>query len=174
MVAARNPKLRVPYESVLDKQTIEELKGDMDNGDYEDVVKGIESHDKIAAKPLKPDIHGGAKGKAAGKAAAKVAPVPKKPVVKGLKRVAKDLPLLTTDISLEKAREFMPVVKGASLVKQQFHQRWQVYYPKDSPPFSASRVWDEDDMMTSLMFVLKWVWDLHTAASGEQCPWNLE
>ena len=80
------------------------------------------------------------------------------------------------NLSLESAKQHLPEMVGCSLTKDEvLHNRWVVKYPKKAPPWSTSCAFlKAGGEAQALKVVLAWVWELHTFATGEPCPWDLE
>lgn len=73
------------------------------------------------------------------------------------------------------ARDLLPQgIVGCGIKRDDVrHMRWQTYYPSPEPPRSWSRCWGAQcSSAEALHFVLAACWASHTAATGEQCPYD--
>ena len=84
------------------------------------------------------------------------------------------MPLMQGDLTAAVARGYMPAVADTSLQKDTgCDYRWRAYYPRlgHSHVFQAFSVSSDRDAM---LYCIRTVWEWHTAATGEECPWILE
>ena len=72
----------------------------------------------------------------------------------------------TTDV-----RGLLPAAAGVSCSKEtKWHRRWRAAaYGRNYSACYGGAISEA----TAARQVLLWCWDLHTAATGEQCPWDL-
>lgn len=90
------------------------------------------------------------------------------------KPVQKDL-IVEGQLSSEHARQYLPDVRGCTIHKDvRLHMRWCATYPKKLPPRSATNAFGVMGDREAMMYCLRWVWQEHTAATAEECPYNLE
>lgn len=88
----------------------------------------------------------------------------------------KPQPLQGDSWTQAEAKRFLPSAAGAAIVKDVvWHHRWVVKYPRPQPPYSTSMTFAKaGSERAALIHCLSWVWDLHTQATGQQCPWALD
>lgn len=81
-------------------------------------------------------------------------------------------------IDLAEARKLLPRAKGCGLTLDVIrHYRWSVeYQTKPEAPKHCSKAFGDESVITrrdALVYVLEWVWGVHTRLTGEPCPWDL-
>lgn len=79
-------------------------------------------------------------------------------------------------ITIEEARQWKPVAKGVSLVKDlKWHGRWVGTYSTRPPPNHVAKVFGGSSGLTeaeALRHVLKVLWEWHTEQTREPCPFE--
>lgn len=79
-------------------------------------------------------------------------------------------------LTRQKAKQFLPKAKGVVLQPYPHLGRYQMYYPTDPPPPPRSHCErfgpKGNSEQTALTLCLEWCWHKHTAAIGEQCPYE--
>ena len=68
------------------------------------------------------------------------------------------------DVTLTIAQDLLP--PKAKIWSDTFCARWQVFLGKSS----HSRSWSKYGLKPSLRLCVQWAWELHKAATGEECP----
>ena len=78
------------------------------------------------------------------------------------------------DVDLAFARGYMPVLKGATLVKDTtYHMRFISHYPTVAPPRMCSKAWNAKiTQWAAVCHCLLWVSTEHTQATDERCPYD--
>lgn len=82
----------------------------------------------------------------------------------------------TGGLSSSEAQQFKPQVVGCSLYKDTaLHMRWSARYPREEPPYSCTKAWTTTGLTDrqAMCFCLRWLWDRHKEATGEECPHEL-
>ena len=69
---------------------------------------------------------------------------------------------------------FLPNVNGCLIIHDERLNYWQARYPNCSPTIRC-RAYERHKNYSSIQclnHVLNWVWEHHTAQTGEACPWD--
>lgn len=81
------------------------------------------------------------------------------------------------EVTPDWAKQFCPVGPGITLHWDiKWHNRWIAGYKKRSkPPYTAQKSWGDGSVWSkraALVFVLKWLWEVHEEETGSPCPWS--
>jgi hypothetical protein len=143
--------------------------------DAEPIIEVVEKAEKLMAKAAaarcvphpEPATASAEEGGGAPQAASSASSTGPPPMVRAL--------VADREWTADEARALLPASPGCTI---SIHSsiRWQVRYPcKYHQPRSHSITWGTDlAFRGALLAVLRWVWVVHTAQTGEACPWLLD
>ena len=78
------------------------------------------------------------------------------------------------DLTAADARGYLPRVANTTIKKDtRYHNRWRAYYPKPGQSH-VSRAISVSSDRDAMLYCLRRVWEWHTEATQEECPWILE
>ena len=79
------------------------------------------------------------------------------------------------DLTAAVARGYLPVVAKTFItnVINGYHNRWRAYYPKPGQSH-VGRAMSVSTDRDAMLYCLRRVWEWHTEATEEECPWILE
>ena len=84
------------------------------------------------------------------------------------------VPLMQGDLTAADARGYLPRVANTTIEKDtRYHYRWRAYYPKPGRSH-VSRAISVSSDRDAMLYCIRTVWEWHTAATEEECPWILE
>jgi hypothetical protein len=153
-------------ETVLgEEKAMENIEGLIDEADMEMFKAAHEKREKLQKC---------GSGSKAGASGSSSTPSSSKPVVPAFSPIPG-----VKAMTPQWAKKFIPTCHGCriNLDDRRFH-RWNVTYEgKPGPPYSFSKVYNDESVITSrmaLLMCLKWVWSVHTSLTGEQCPFVLD
>lgn len=162
--AMRGASPSVEWNSVLNEVIVESLDGLLDKDDVRDARQHVQQKElKRTLKKAKAAAKSGARGSGASSSASSK----ERPTTR-IKHVVN-----LHSFTREEVLCFLPKMKGVSITRDgKRHMRWTCSYLADEPPYSKSCVWNEHiSESSSVLTVLKWCWEEHSAHTGEECPW---
>ena len=78
------------------------------------------------------------------------------------------------DLTSADARGYLPQVANTTIQRDSRNKcRWRAYYPKPGQSY-VSRAMSVSTDRDAMLDCLRRVWEWHTEATEEECPWILE
>ena len=78
------------------------------------------------------------------------------------------------DLTAADAKGYLPLVAKTTIQKDtRYQNRWRAYYPKPGRSH-VSRAISVSSDRDAMLYCLRRVWEWHTEATQEECPWILE
>ena len=146
-----------PYATVLSSAAVDLLEGALPTDELKDTKEAVLEHERRRKGPhtTAPDSSGSSKARRVGR----------------LKAVPE-----YEEYTVKHLSQYLPAVAGCTMRRDgKRFMGWQVFYPRPSPPFSTSLVWNElTTERQAAMHCLMWAWRCHTEATGEECPFTFE